>query len=173
MTWPADLLAAATIIVLVLAAWSDIAARIIPNGLVVALAAIGLLGRAAAGLPSLAISIALAAALFLLLVLAHARGVMGGGDVKLASAMALGLSPESVYRFVLITALAGGVLGCVHLVLRRVFRGASATPPRRDASLLRRVAVAERWRIARSGSLPYGMAIACGGIWTVLASPGG
>jgi hypothetical protein len=31
---------------------------------------------------------------------------------------------------------------------------------------------AERWRIARHGSLPYGVAIACGGIWVIVSQAG-
>jgi prepilin peptidase CpaA len=115
----------------------------------------------------------LALLLFILLVALYARGMMGGGDVKLAAATALGLSPGSQYGFVVVTALAGGVLALLHLVLRRALRGARARPPPRGAGVFQRVLAAERWRIARRGSLPYGVAIACGGIWAVLAGRGG
>ena len=43
---------------------------------------------------------------------------------------------------------------------------------RAGASTLRRVWAAERWRILRRAPLPYGLAIACGGIWTVLTHTG-
>jgi Flp pilus assembly protein protease CpaA len=84
----------------------------------------------------------------------------------------LGLPIESIYWFVMITALAGGVLALLHLVLRGVIRTAPHALPR-GAPLLRRAVTAEWWRIARRGSLPYGVAIACGGIWAILASRGG
>ena len=32
---------------------------------------------------------------------------------------------------------------------------------------------AEVWRIRRRGSLPYGVAIACGGAWVLFTTPGG
>lgn len=170
MDWIGHALTSAVAILLLLAALADIATRIIPDWVAALLALLGLAVRAFAGLYGLGLSIALAAVLFLVLVLLHARGAMGGGDVKLAAATALGLSPEALYQFVLATALAGGVLALIHLVLRAIFSGARVTPPPRGAPCLRRVAAAERWRIARRGALPYGVAIACGGIWVVLAS---
>ena len=173
MSWFSNMATATTIALLAWAAAADIAARIIPDSCAIALALLGLASRAVHGLPEMAITIALALTLFVLLVVLHARGMLGGGDVKLASAAALGLSPDSLYRFVVVTTLAGGVLALLYLVLRPMFRGVRTTPPARGTSFLHRVASAERWRIARRGSLPYGVAIACGGIWAVLASPGG
>jgi prepilin peptidase CpaA len=35
-----------------------------------------------------------------------------------------------------------------------------------------RVLRTERWRMARHGSLSYGVAIACGGIWAILETRG-
>jgi prepilin peptidase CpaA len=121
----------------------------------------------------MAVSAALALLLFVLLVLLHSRGIMGGGDVKLAAATAIGLPPASIYHFIVYTALAGGVLACLHLALRFGLRHSSPHAPRRGAGLIQRVLSAERWRIARHGSLPYGVAIACGGIWAVLTARGG
>ena len=170
--WAIDIVMAVIIGLLVFAALADIAARIIPDGIVIGVGMLGLATRAMAGLPEVVASIVAALLLLVLLVVLHSRGVMGGGDVKLAAAIVLGLPIESIYRFVMITALAGGVLALLHLVLRAVIRRAPHAPPR-GASLLRRAVTAEWWRIARRGSLPYGVAIACGGVWTILASRGG
>jgi prepilin peptidase CpaA len=64
-----------------------------------------------------------------------------------------------------VTALAGGVLAALHLIMR-------AMPSPRLApagsSLARRVYAVERWRHLRHAPLPYGVAIASGGIWTIL-----
>jgi prepilin peptidase CpaA len=98
---------------------------------------------------------------------------MGGGDVKLAAATAVGLPAGSIYQLIVYTALAGGVLACLHLALRFGLRRLPPHAPRRGACLIQRVVSAERWRIARHGSLPYGVAIACGGIWAVLTARGG
>lgn len=170
--WALGVVTAAIVGLLMFAALADFAARIIPDGIVIAVAVLGLAVRVMAGLPSVAASVVAALLFLVLLVVLHSRGVMGGGDVKLAAATVLGLPIESIYPFVVITALAGGVLALVHLALRVAIRTAPHAPPR-GASLLRRAVTAEWWRIARRGSLPYGVAIACGGIWAVLASRGG
>ena len=88
-------------------------------------------------------------------------GWMGGGDVKLLGALALGLSVTQLIQLVMITGLAGGLLALAHLMLRRLPR------PRRSpsgSSFVRRVYAVERWRNIRHAPLPYGVAIACGGI---------
>lgn len=171
--WSANLVAAVLVGLLIFAALTDVAARIIPDGIAIAIAVLGLIARViAGGLPGVTASIAVALLVLMLLVILHARGLMGGGDVKLAAAMVLGLPLEWIYRFVIVTAVAGGIIALLHLVLRAAIRTAPHPPPR-GASLLRRALTAERWRIARRGSLPYGVAIACGGIWTILASRGG
>ncbi|MFX7686504.1 prepilin peptidase, partial [Acinetobacter baumannii] len=80
-------------LLLLAAAWHDIATRLIPDTVCLLVALAGLLLRAAEGLAPLAVSAGLALALFLLLLPAAMRGALGGGDVKLAAALVLGLSP--------------------------------------------------------------------------------
>ena len=171
MQWSTNIMAASVIGLLIFAAWVDFATRIIPDGVALGVAALGLGSRLLDGISALAISVVLGLLLFAILVLAHARGILGGGDVKLAAATVVGLPANLVYPFLVVTALAGGVLALVHLAFRYGIR----KPPRalRRRGLLHRVLAAERWRIARHGSLPYGVAIACGGIWVILASRGG
>jgi prepilin peptidase CpaA len=168
MVWTVDLLAAAIVGLLIYAALADVAARIIPDGVAIGLVALGVIERLLAGLPNLGASVLVALLLLVILVFLNARGLMGGGDVKLAAAIAIGLPVEAIYRFIVVTSLAGGILALVHLALRYSIRKAPRPPPN-GASLARRVIAAERWRIVRHGSLPYGVAIACGGIWAVLA----
>ena len=95
--------------------------------------------------------------------------MLGGGDVKLMVAMALGLSFAGNVRFFAATALAGGVLALMHLALRYLPRPALVPT---GSVAIRRVYAAERWRILRRAPLPYGIAIACGGIWSVLVRTG-
>lgn len=167
----ADSVALLTVGLLALAAWSDLATRTIPNCVCIALALLGVGLRGFVGLGPLAWSVGVAVLLFAMLVVLHARGALGGGDVKLAAAMALGLSPLGSYRFITATALAGGVIAVLHLLLRQV------PPPSKTTTsktlVLRRIITIERWRIRRRGSLPYGVAIACGGAWVVLRGLGG
>lgn len=171
--WASELVSVAVVVLLLAAAWTDVASRIIPDTISIALAAVGLAARLVTGLPDAAISLAAAVLLFVLLALAHARGMLGGGDVKLAAAVAIGLPAELIYHFIVMTALAGGVVALLHLALRVALRGLPPHVPRRGASLARRVLSAEHWRIVRHGSIPYGVAIAFGGIWAVLTGRGG
>ncbi len=151
--------------ILVVAAWNDVATRTIPDGLSLALVAIALLLRPLNdGLVPLAWSLGGALILFILLALLHARGVFGGGDVKLACAMACVLPLPWLGQFLAATAIAGGVVAAIHIILR-LLPGPMPAPA--GAALPRRVLAAERWRIARRGSLPYGVAIAAGG-WVAL-----
>jgi prepilin peptidase CpaA len=137
--------------------------------------ALGLALRVAEGWYSLAASLAVAAALFLLLLPCHARGLIGGGDVKLLTALALGLPPLGSYQLIVATALAGGLLAMFYLLLQRLMPrpvGTAATA-RPSAPALRRIAAVEAWRIRRRGPMPYGVAIAVGGAFVLLQPSGG
>ncbi|CAA7616835.1 prepilin peptidase [Magnetospirillum sp. SS-4] len=94
---------------------------------------------------------AVAAALFVL-------GIWGGGDAKLLPAAVLWVGPAGLARFIMIMALAGGGLAVVALLARRV--GLAPSGPVRD------------WgeRLAASGHVPYGLAIAAAGLdWWIIA----
>ena len=67
--------------------------------------------------------------LFALLLIAYSRGLIGGGDVKLMTALAVGLSPFDCYRFVVATAIAGGLLGIAYLLLSRRLAGHCTVRP--------------------------------------------
>ena len=60
--------------------------------------------------PTVATQVAIAGGVFLLLAGAFYAGMMGGGDVKLAAALALWFSPASTIKFLVLMSLAGGVL---------------------------------------------------------------
>ena len=161
---------------LAFAAWRDVATRTMPDGVSVALAVLGLALRCAEGWQAVALSTAVAAGLFFVLFLCHARGMIGGADVKLLTALALGLSPLGAYQLIAATTLTGGVLAVLYLVLARALASApspsSSLPPWRRSFAPFRVAAVELWRIRRRGPLPYGVAIAIGGALTLLNSPG-
>jgi prepilin peptidase CpaA len=145
----------------------DIAARVISNKVCLLLAALAIV-RLPFGEPpqQLLALVYVAAVLFLLLLILHGRGYVGGGDVKLLTALAVGLTPIQLLYLLTATALAGGVLASVHLAMRLL--PYPSLPPLRS-SLVRRIYAIERWRNLRRAPLPYGVAIACGGIWTVLS----
>lgn len=148
------------ICLLLLAAAHDVAFRIIPNAIPAYLGLLGLAWRGYLGANAIETTLLVALALAILLALVHWRGWLGGGDVKLAVATALGLPPFDIYRFVVLTATAGGVLAMLYLVARLLPRVGRAP---QGSSRWLRLCVIERWRMRRRGTLPYGVALAGGG----------
>ncbi len=148
---------------LVVAATHDLVARTIPNALPAALAGGGLLFHL--GMSDLMAALAVAAAVSFGAVICWLRGWLGGGDVKLLGAGALAMPIASVSAFLLDVGVAGGVLALLYLLARRLVPAVRVTTP---VSLAARVWRAECWRIRRGGPLPYGVAIAAGGVLTLL-----
>ncbi len=141
-----NLLIALLAAMLIIAAAGDIRTRTIPNWLngAIALAAIPFWIVSGLSLwPGIASQIAAASAVFALFAIAFYVGAMGGGDVKLVTALALWLHPGAVLKLLIIMSLAGGVLT---------------------------LAMVARARLAKAASqpeIPYGVAIAFGGFWLI------
>jgi prepilin peptidase CpaA len=168
MSWgPSAPLLALVLVLLAMAAWRDIATRTIPDTVSLLLVIAGVLWRTLNGVAAVWSSSGMALLLFMLLLAAHARGMLGGGDVKLMTAIAVGLSPFDCLRFIIATAIAGGVLAITYLVISYQLRGRNRAA---HSSFLNRVAAIESWRIRRRASLPYGVAIAAGGAFVLLWS---
>lgn len=137
------------------AAVSDIKGFRIPNrdslliaaAFAVAVPALGL------GLQAAAWHVAAAMAAFALGLILFALKVWGGGDVKLVAAVTLMTGFAGLPRFLLVMALAGGMLSLVLLLLRMLpVKGAWGA------------------RVAASGHVPYGVAIAAGGMdWAIVS----
>jgi prepilin peptidase CpaA len=148
-------------VLLLLAAWQDWRTMQIADGISFGIAALfvpwALTGIAAGtfSLLDLALALACAAGMFGLGALAFAAGAMGGGDVKLAAAASLFAGPGLMLDFVTVTALVGGLLGVAILAGAPIGRVASAG----DGTV----------RVRLRGNLPYGPAIAAGGLWVALA----
>ena len=153
---------------LVHAAWRDVATRLIPDLTSLALLACGLALRAPHGSAAVAASLGVAALLFALLFVLAMGGLLGGGDVKLAGAIAAGLPPAVIPDFVTAAAVAGGVLGAGYLLAARLVPPLAAGP-----GLVGRVLAVEAWRIRRRGPLPYAVALAAGGAFALLSGSGG
>ena len=141
-------LLAALAIALLVAAVSDLRTRLIHNWLTFGIAAAAPAYWWASGLslwPGVAGQVGLGLAAFAILAGLFAAGAMGGGDVKLLTALALWLPWQPFLKLVVVMALLGGVLTLVCVAWHRISR--------------------------RSGKLeiPYGVAIAGAGLW-VLAS---
>lgn len=141
-----DILLAGLACALVFAAFTDIRRRHIGNWLNAAIALAAPLFWWASGLslwPDIAMQLGLALAVFAVLCVLFALRAMGGGDVKLLTALALWIKPEWFLQLLVIMALAGGVLTLVLAVWHALHR-------RKD-----RLAV------------PYGVAIAFAGLWVL------
>lgn len=164
MNWIAPTTSFLQIVLLLYVATIDIATRLIRNEVCLALALLGIAGQFASPI-QISESLIAVTILFLLLLVIYQRRLIGGGDVKLLVALAIGLPLAGVIQLLTITALAGGVLALVHLMMR-VLPYPRLAPA--GSSFVRRVYAIERWRHLRHAPLPYGVAIACGGIWIIL-----
>jgi prepilin peptidase CpaA len=136
------LLAAAMLV----AAIGDWRTRTIPNWLngTIALLAIPFWWSVGLGLwPGVALQIGLGAAVFGLFAIAFRFGAMGGGDVKMAAALALWLPFAGVVKLLVIMSIAGGVLTVAMLAAHRMAKAAGQP------------------------EIPYGIAIAFGGFWLI------
>jgi prepilin peptidase CpaA len=165
MSWIASTALSLEILLLLYVATIDIATRLIRNEICLALALLGIVSQFANPM-QVAQSLIAATILLLLLLVIYQRGRIGGGDVKLLVALAIGLPLTGVIQLLTVTALAGGVLALAHLMMRQLPYPRLAPA---GSSLVRRVYAIERWRHLRHAPLPYGVAIACGGIWTVFS----
>lgn len=147
-----DFLLAALAVTLVVAAVIDVKTFTISNRLNGGVALAAPLYWWSIGLPlwpDAAIQVAVAAGVFLLLALAFQIGMMGGGDVKLAAALALWFSPVSTVKFLVFMSIAGGVLTLIVLIAHKKFPGWQVDADGRPRSKPR---------------VPYGVAIAVGGL---------
>ncbi|HVF83474.1 MAG TPA: prepilin peptidase [Sphingomicrobium sp.] len=126
---------------------TDLRSYTISNRLNLAIAALAPLYWWSIGLPvwpDVAMQVGLALTVFALFALLFAAGLMGGGDVKLAAALALWFAPTAMLNLVVIMSLAGGVLTLFVLMRHR------------------------RRKPAGRPQVPYGVAIAAGA-WAILA----
>lgn len=158
------------------AAWRDIATRTIPDSISIAIIAVGVVARMFDGWQALGISLFVAAIVFVCLIPLQTRGLLGGADLKLLTALAVGLSPAGTYHLVIAVMLLGAALAAVYMALRvLVIRFAPAPGPVshfRDRGTAIRVATIETWRIRKGAPLPYGIAIAAGAVFVGLGHPG-
>ena len=136
-------------LMLTIAAVGDVRRREIPNWLNGAIALLAIPFWFSLGLspwPDMAMQLGVALAVFTLFALLFQFGLMGGGDVKMMGALALWLPAGAVLNVLMVMSVAGGVLT---------------------------LAMIARQRLARSQEqieVPYGVAIAFGGLW-VIAEP--
>jgi prepilin peptidase CpaA len=138
---------------LIAAAASDLSRYEIPNGQSIALAIGFVIAAFTLSGAELASHLAAGAATFFFTVILFARGLLGGGDVKLMSATALWVGLGGLTAFALLMALFGAGLAAALLAVRR---------------LLPQAANGGRWYahlLAHDAGVPYGIAIAGAGLF--------
>ena len=145
-------LLAALAIALLIAAFTDLKSRRIANWLNLAIALGAPLFWWASDMslwPDIAWQLGTALAVFAVLSVLFAIKAMGGGDVKLLTALALWIEPLLYLKFLVMMALLGGVLtlgiGAYNVMSRRRRKSSDRKPI----------------------SIPYGVAIALAGLWTI------
>jgi len=139
-------LLAALAIALLVAAFTDLRSRQIGNWLTGAIALGAPLFWWASDLalwPDIAIQLGVALAALVVLAGLFALGAMGGGDVKLLTALAMWIAPLLFFRLLIMMALIGGILTVLFAA----------------------------WHLARRQrdklAIPYGVAIAMAGLWVL------
>jgi prepilin peptidase CpaA len=139
-------------------AYGDLTRRRIPNALAAAVAALGLVrilltGDITAALYTIAASGAVFVATFLL----FWRGLLGGGDVKLMSATALVVGYPDLPAFLFVMSVCGALISLAvlasHKFAARCATASSVQQPQDPPAKL---------------TVPYGVAIAVAGIFTLL-----
>lgn len=158
---------------LILAAITDLRERRIPNrlnGAVVGLYPVYVLVAPVAIAWPPALALALVVMLFGLVL--FARDLIGGGDVKLIAAVSLWAGPDQLMPFLLVTTLTGGALCLITLWFQRwglMVQAYLATlgvaMPTGGAPRLPEGAADPS---AAPTTLPYGVAIAAGGIAVII-----
>jgi prepilin peptidase CpaA len=91
--------------------------------------------------PDAAIRVGVGVAVFILFAGAFYMNVMGGGDVKLAGALALWFTPYETLTLIVVMSIAGGVLTLIVVGLHNLKKKTDRP------------------------EVPYGVAIAVGGLW--------
>lgn len=139
-------LLAALAIALLIAAFTDLKSRKIANWLNAAIALAAPVFWWASDMtlwPDVAIQLGLAVATFLVLSVLFAIRAMGGGDVKLLTALALWVAPVHFWKLLVMMALLGGVLTVVMAGWHAMRR--------------------QKHKLA----IPYGVAISAAALWVI------
>ncbi len=166
-----------SVVALVAAALVDLSHRIIPNRLVLVVAACGV-GRRLLLAPGLIWFDLLATASIVVALgfLAHHEWI-GGGDVKLIAAVTLLFPLSDAGALLLGIAVAGGLMGVAYLVMRAIvaripeprFCPAATRETRDTMRDLGHLLNGERTRIAAGEPMPYALAVLGGVIYRIVS----
>jgi prepilin peptidase CpaA len=144
-------------------AYSDARSRRISNTLSLAIAILGLMRIVLAHDTAATRTLAAAAIIFAATFLLFWRGVMGGGDAKLIAATVLLVGWNELFRFLLLMSVCGGVLALATLA-QHWFRSRPWSFSHLARKSLEASAAANRVAGLTNMTVPYGVAIAAGGV---------
>ncbi len=164
------------LLVVLVAAVTDLGTRRIPNWLTVSALVLALGLRGFAGVEFFLTGLAAAAITFLLCLPVFALGGLGGGDVKLLTAVGAFLGLERLWGALAVTCIVGGLFALITVVRRgrvketfwnmymifgRLRTGSAYAGWKEDSG--------DGLNIRSAGALtqPYGVAIAIGAIWAI------
>ena len=148
----------------IVAAASDTVSRRIPNLIPLAILSGIVIERAHQGWASLGNGFGALAIVLIIGTFAHAKGWFGGGDVKLAAAVAAAFGMPACFAFLLLTGVCGGVVALVTLFFTRrmtVREGLVAI----DVLVRTRVVTLAH----KKATVPYAIAIAFGALLTTIS----
>jgi len=133
-------------LLLAYAAFGDVRARIIPNWLVIAIAAFAPVLWWVSGMslwPEIAFQIGVAIGFMVLFSIFFALNAMGGGDVKLIAALALWFPVIAFLQLLMVMSIVGGIITLGMWVREKVRKS------------------------GKNIEVPYGVAISVAGIWAI------
>jgi len=154
---------------LLVAAWTDLEHRTVPNAVTYPGTVLGLVCSTVVGDGVSAVVGALAAAAVFLAVAVISRGGVGGGDVKLAIAVAAWVGLDKIIWFALATAVGGGLVAAACYLLARPSARAEV---RTNLTLAALGGELPQIPTQRTGhvSVPYALAIAAGAAVALLVA---
>ena len=143
-------------LLMIIAAWRDIASMTIPNWISLALLGLFLVAAPLIGLSwaEFGVHIAVGFGALFLTIIMFALGWIGGGDAKLFAAAALWMGWPDVLAYTIVSALAGGLLTVFLLYARK-----TPMPP---------VFYTQKWLatlLKKGGDVPYGVALCAGALY--------
>jgi prepilin peptidase CpaA len=149
---------------LVWAAVADVRRRLIPNAIPLAICGVWPVALMVAwpGLEAMLWSLVVAVVVLTAGFGLFARGIFGGGDAKLIAATSLWAGPAMVFDFLAAMALVGGAIAVAALIWRVLNRRLVMLP----------FVPASTEATEETAELPYGVAIAAGGLWVALRLSG-
>lgn len=154
------------IVLVAMAAWTDVRSRRIPNEIVATGFGIALLLRAMVGFDAHVDGLQGAGLAFLIVLPLFALRGIGGGDAKLVIMVGAFMGPERLVPALLVTGIVGGIMAVVAMVRQR----AAVRVLRSTAGLvaygatLGRVGTRATVDMPGAVTVPYGVAIAIGAV---------